>query len=123
VASVKSREGGRLRVADFSDPATPHWLPGALDIGDEPLVLAYHPPLAYVLGYPMGLGVFDLSDPSQPRELARLPELAGSNDVAVGEDGRIYVVAGSGGLVTVVLEGDVQGDMPLYLPLAQRVPR
>ena len=118
--SVQERDGGRLRVADFRDPRLPRWLPAAADIGSEPHVLVYRPPLAYVLGYPMGLAAFDLSDPASPRELDRLPELAGSNALTVAEDGRIFVAVSGGGLVTVGLEGGGVPPREIYVPIARR---
>ncbi len=110
VASVEATAGGRLMVADISDPHNPHWLSSSADIGSEPLVLAYHPPWVYTIGWPNGLSVFDLSDPSLPREVARLPDVAGANAFAVGEDGRIYVAAGAGGLVTVAFSTGGEGE-------------
>jgi hypothetical protein len=68
----------------------------------------------------MGLAAIDLSDPGAPREVDRVPALSGGLGLAVAEDGRIFVAAGDGGLVTLSFQDPAKGATRTFLPWGER---
>jgi hypothetical protein len=83
-------EGG-LRLVEIADPASPHEI-AYLEMPERVITIEITDNYAYA-GHARGLSIFDLTDPSKPRQVGNLP--ANYVDDAVFGDGFAYLISGS----------------------------
>ncbi len=85
--------GPALQVYDVANPKMPHKL-ASLSVPGGTQRAALRGSLAYVAAGPEGLQVVDLSTPAQPKIVAVYKTPSPARDVAVGDDGLVFVVMG-----------------------------